>query len=339
MKKYLTALVLAVVIVPQVAFASWWNPFSWGVFHGADTKTQILETRVKELERKLESKASTTVYVKEKLDTETIIKKAVSSSTKSSIKEKPKALAPTQGSQESVQNPQATAVKTKEYLGIIVSKLAPAAAYLGVLPETVDKLIPVSNTYISGLNSLISENELLKTKLSSSYFINDINEINDYYRTSIKFENTVIAALLNIKNDTQKQKKYINDISDWLAKPSTWEYLSKSDFERIDGDLQKISDSLSQSFGLLQTITTNTLNFHELSSKGIKTLLNLKQKQWENYIITIPSTQTQAYDDYRMSSNSMVNWMKIAPIVIQTTNCSVNVSPVGNSASVNCTSY
>jgi hypothetical protein len=29
MKKYLLILILAVIIIPQVTFASWWNPFSW----------------------------------------------------------------------------------------------------------------------------------------------------------------------------------------------------------------------------------------------------------------------------------------------------------------------
>ncbi len=29
MKKYLLVLLLAVFIVPSVAFASWWNPLSW----------------------------------------------------------------------------------------------------------------------------------------------------------------------------------------------------------------------------------------------------------------------------------------------------------------------
>lgn len=43
MKKYLTALVLAIIIVPQVALASWWNPFSWSVFHSTNTQSQSSE--------------------------------------------------------------------------------------------------------------------------------------------------------------------------------------------------------------------------------------------------------------------------------------------------------
>ena len=49
-----------VFLIPQVVFAAWWNPFSWKVFHKEENKTQVLENRVKELEKKLEVKASTT---------------------------------------------------------------------------------------------------------------------------------------------------------------------------------------------------------------------------------------------------------------------------------------
>ena len=41
-KKFLGVL-LMILVIPQIAFASWWNPFGWGIFHKADTKTQILE--------------------------------------------------------------------------------------------------------------------------------------------------------------------------------------------------------------------------------------------------------------------------------------------------------
>ena len=48
MKKYFLVLSLIVVIIPSVAFASWWNPFSWSIFHGNNTKTQIIENKMPE---------------------------------------------------------------------------------------------------------------------------------------------------------------------------------------------------------------------------------------------------------------------------------------------------
>ena len=54
--KYLIVVLFSFLLVPSVAFASWWNPFSWfnnWTFHKTDRETQILEDRVKELEKKL----------------------------------------------------------------------------------------------------------------------------------------------------------------------------------------------------------------------------------------------------------------------------------------------
>jgi hypothetical protein len=62
MKKFLLIL-LTITLLPQVAFAAWWNPLSWKIIKKTDSKTQILENRVKELEQKLEA-GSTTNSVK-----------------------------------------------------------------------------------------------------------------------------------------------------------------------------------------------------------------------------------------------------------------------------------
>ncbi|MEX0930543.1 MAG: hypothetical protein WDZ79_02570 [Candidatus Paceibacterota bacterium] len=63
MKKSHIALILALLLVPAITNAAWWNPFSW--FDGwsflgfQDSQTEILEERVQELEKKLEEKNST----------------------------------------------------------------------------------------------------------------------------------------------------------------------------------------------------------------------------------------------------------------------------------------
>jgi hypothetical protein len=58
--KYFVSIFLATIIVPSITFASWWNPFSWSIFHRTDTKTQILENKILELENKLNSISTTT---------------------------------------------------------------------------------------------------------------------------------------------------------------------------------------------------------------------------------------------------------------------------------------
>lgn len=75
MKKYLSILVLVVLVTPQVAMAAWWNPFSWSVFQKKEASVQQFESRIKDLEQKLE---------------ETSGKKVASTTTASPVKvEKP----------------------------------------------------------------------------------------------------------------------------------------------------------------------------------------------------------------------------------------------------------
>src|SRR3989344_3839153 len=63
MKKILL-LSFTVLVIPQIVFAAWWNPFSWfnnwSFSHKSNNETQILEDRVKELEKKLDSMATST---------------------------------------------------------------------------------------------------------------------------------------------------------------------------------------------------------------------------------------------------------------------------------------
>lgn len=63
----ISSVIVLAFIVPQIAFAAWWNPISWfggwNFFHRADTQTQVLENRVKELEKKLEGTATSTSVI------------------------------------------------------------------------------------------------------------------------------------------------------------------------------------------------------------------------------------------------------------------------------------
>ncbi len=43
MKKYLQLLLLTILIVPSVTFASWWNPFTWSIFHWRQTLPPVVQ--------------------------------------------------------------------------------------------------------------------------------------------------------------------------------------------------------------------------------------------------------------------------------------------------------
>ena len=60
MKKYLLALSLIIFVAPSIALASWWNPFSWSIFHKKETVPQIQvetqktsEEKISELQKQL----------------------------------------------------------------------------------------------------------------------------------------------------------------------------------------------------------------------------------------------------------------------------------------------
>lgn len=67
-KKFLILVVIG-LIIPQITLAAWWNPFTWRVFN-RENKTQILENQVKELEKKLDTKATSTPASYEQVITE-----------------------------------------------------------------------------------------------------------------------------------------------------------------------------------------------------------------------------------------------------------------------------
>ena len=63
--KGLIPVILVAILIPQVVLAAWWNPLSW--FNNwrfsppaKEIRTEELESRIKELEEKLENVATST---------------------------------------------------------------------------------------------------------------------------------------------------------------------------------------------------------------------------------------------------------------------------------------
>lgn len=89
MKRLLPILVVA-LLIPQFALAAWWNPFSWNVwriFDRSNNETQVLEERVKELERKLEETSSSTLSTTDSNEESGVTEKQASTPTKVPIKQ------------------------------------------------------------------------------------------------------------------------------------------------------------------------------------------------------------------------------------------------------------
>lgn len=60
MKKYLAVLFLSVFIIPSVALASWWNPFSWNIFHKKEISIPIQTTNIEKIAESQKQQPTTT---------------------------------------------------------------------------------------------------------------------------------------------------------------------------------------------------------------------------------------------------------------------------------------
>lgn len=127
---------LIAILLPQVAFAAWWNPISWKIFHRTDTKTQILENRVKELEKKPKNTTTSIPQAENKsVPPITSVKNTSSSKLITSI---------TANSQNSPLYYEVISVVDGDTLSVNISGVKDTLRLIGIdTPETVDPRKPV----------------------------------------------------------------------------------------------------------------------------------------------------------------------------------------------------
>jgi len=163
----LTVLLFGILIIPQITFAAWWNPLSWKVFNRTDTKTQILENRVKELENRLENKTATTSSAG------TIIKTSAKNNVKAVIK--PKSTDPIISTPKLTTKSEQTTQDDTNYSEQVIS-------YLGRLIKEYDDTIYFAKESISWINSIKTKaknNRDLFAYMRDTSTIANLKEIND----------------------------------------------------------------------------------------------------------------------------------------------------------------
>lgn len=185
MKKYLLSLLLIILIVPSVALASWWNPFSWfngWTFHKSEIAPQVQtetqktpEEKINELQKqvgdlknqKLNSDSTTTTN---SLNIPKTTKKIVSTSTKPIQPEKPIVpasipLVQTEKQVSSITNP---ALESVDKYGMTDADWVREIASITTVRERIssnEKYITKNEEYITNLDSGI--NTVLNTLTSS----------------------------------------------------------------------------------------------------------------------------------------------------------------------------
>lgn len=326
MKKYLSVLFL-ILFIPSVAFASWWNPFSWfngWTFHKTDTQTQILENRVKELEKKLDDKSTSSDTTTNPLDVPETTKKV---ETKTPIKPK---TTPTFSEWKATQPAPIipnNSAQTLEYKKNLMNKLTEAYATLETSSDYADKIIPSIDERINELNSLISKNKTFINSTTDSDIKDIASSFNDLYESDIDMSESYKEHLSGLV-------KFAKDYMDKLNAPATYvsqaNTMSLSEFEKLNEEYDKAVTFANTNLSYIKDTVSKYLSNAKKSDDDYKLYLSL----WKARIDSMSSSSNTVQSSY---TPSKISFPYIPPI--KTSTCSFNISPYSNSGNINCISY
>jgi hypothetical protein len=296
MKKYLSLSIALVLIVPSVTFAAWWNPISWfgnWSFSGnPDAKTQVLENRINELEKKLSGTAT--------LDVPTITDNADSASTTSeptyqgllkAKQEKASAIRAALGVASSTQS-------TKFYVKYNNSRIRSCASTEGCdvvgyynkngeitisgdkpfkLPDLKDWIQISTSNGVSGYisKSVLSEVPVTIASPVKQNVTTDNSTTNSQVNTPIVYnpDNVVVSNddAINIKNSLQalivKRNKRVSDSESFL--PTIYTAMASSpNNQSYQQAGNNIIDNETKHNSVLRKITEmDTITINKISSK------------------------------------------------------------------------
>jgi hypothetical protein len=268
MKRNSVILAMLVFIVPSVALASWWNPFTWFNQSSSvkkETKTEILEKRIIELENKLNVVSATATT--SKLDESVAATPTASQTIKKGVKKT---------NTEKIENIKNYNGATFGVYGRETLKIQNTVEILQLISEDavtqIDKALQLINQF-STIESLPQNTtETIQTN-------NAVIEICKYHRNIIiAYKNKIdsyIQSLNNYKTILDQNKKAVlnsfinenqyNTISNYSSQETasleTTLSSLKSEYDRIISDYSadkiKILDSLQNRISNLQQDTIN----------------------------------------------------------------------------------
>ncbi len=312
--KIVITLLIVSFIVPQVALASWWNPLSWniwgGIFHKTDSKTQILENRVKELENKLNSQPTSTT-TKTDNTKQSVITKQTEPKSENNINK------PTTETTKTTNNTQATTMKLSVYNSYIDSAIK---AY----QENITNYNQMAS-YIQGTKDGLDREESLLLELKASetdswwkgawQLVIDkavvpprerCNQFLDNFNKNIQAINSNIAILRNEKDK--------NNVS---APVSIEQYIAY--FDKLNSliIIDKFSQDVDSTSLLLEPFNQKTF----VDLKGAVKIF--ADKQTELYYKSIGTAYVPSQNTYNQINNYYVPPVFPTIQVPQTTHCTM----------------
>lgn len=275
MRKIIAIIIVLVLVIPNLAIASWWNPSTWNIFRKAENQTEVLEKRIKELESKINNFATTT---------STASTPDVGATTTTQINSVTHGQPSTTKPTITKTTPQST-IKVENFAMIVVDAMNSQIKLNQDLANYIDQIIANVNTNVEKMTSLRDktrvrfnesggESELAKLLLDvyidrvnyfnsfSEQFVfqkNKLNRNTDFwrdiaYRASSSFINREEAIdLLQKINNSPIRKNISNDVD-----KSFEEY--KTELKRDSEDMEDIFMQLELKYGrnLDSTLPTYT---------------------------------------------------------------------------------
>ena len=321
MKKYFSILIFSIIFIPQLTFASWWNPTTWKVFNRTDTKTQILENRVKELEKKLENKTATT------FSTDTLIKTAVKNNVKAVVK--PKSTDQIVSTQKLTTKSEQTTEDNTNYSEQVIS-------YLGRLIKEYDDTISFAKESVSWINSV-------KTKAQND------RDLFAYMRDT--------STVQNLKDINDSLVKMVDITIDYCNRNKVWYENNIQTIEQVqkklkDAQLGFYSKKIDQQrflseFEASKVVVENIDSYNSTLSNNFKVVvaeIEKEQGQLDEVVNLYRMYLARLKGDLVESKSNPV--ISTTPIELpkiefpKTTRCTISGGDgVGLQAYINCTTY
>lgn len=322
-KYILHIIILTALIYPTYTFASWWNPASW--FKNTETKNQILEERMKELEKKINGITTTmsiigTTTTKSQTETAstTIINKpAIKSNTKSNPKN-------------------STSSKSEQKTDTNLSSIG--------LVRLVDNLIDGYNIYINYAKEILKSADFYENNFSSgkalSITLRDSEKESYFRRMDQLYVDLFNEAINNIgivrkpllENITKME--YVITIlkveKNLLSESMTKEYYF-SKYDKLEKYYKNIDEYKTALTSLYDKFTSDINEFQSVFSKAKV----VTDAQIDAYY----STRINGYNSIIESRNKPQLYQPILSPQIQipkTTYCSIRGTGVNGSYDVMC---
>ena len=322
MRKYLLIMVLVIFVIPTIAFASWWNPFDWSIFHRTDIKTQILEKRIQELESKLNNNVvtiATTTSIQEIIiatttATTTVVKKEVKKIIPTN--DKSKIAWPETKTDKGQNSPQSTKVSTP--IQTIVPSIQSVIDYKLLYDELLAKYVSMRDQAIDNEinnveNSGTKDNnqqEYLRY-LNKLYYTLDnfIGKVNKRQPSELDFWKTTYEQLaIEYNNEKKNYNTAIKDRERTLSEQATYnaEQVALENQRHIQNIKVKIAE-MNQLDTQIDALSGDTLiNYLNIAKKLNNDPIFKTFTPSNPWSVTMVYPYTYMPDDYKYNLHNFV---------------------------------